>query len=132
MYRSKPKPNLRPNPRLSDRGREILDPQSEVAPVGLRPLTDFERIQRLAAFGQRMNNFLPDDEFEDEDDFHDHLDDLPPEGLTPYEISELRQNLIRKVTEKKKPSSATPEPKLQNSEPVAPQIAKGKPSTDGD
>lgn len=106
-YRVKPRPKLRSNPRLSDRGREVLDPTSEVAPIGLRPMTDFERLQRLVSHGQRMSNFLPDDDFSDEDDFHENLEDLPPEGLTPYEIVEMRQKPIRKPVQK---SSAAPAP----------------------
>lgn len=123
IYRSKPVPKSRINPRINSRGREVLDPVSSVAPIGFRPLTDFERLQRLTLHGMRVDRFLPDDEFTDEEDFHDHLDDVPDEGLTPYEIAEIKpkasNNLVQKVLRKAAPPPPPAEEGASGDAPLA-------------
>jgi len=64
--------------------------------VGLRPLSKEEQISRYSGHGIVDFNLVPDDKFfrmfpehacRSDDDFLDHLDDLPEEGLSPFELA---------------------------------------------
>lgn len=79
--------------------------------IGIRPLTLEEQVARFSsgildfrliaderytdALLQKVG--LTPDRFIDDDDWHDYLDDVPEEGLTPYEIEAL--NNLRSYAE---------------------------------
>lgn len=111
-FQSKPFPKLRPaNPRLSEDGStEILDSVSETISREFQPPTLSAQINKLNRLGQIARYGAPlftDDTFTDDDDFHDDYDDIPFEGLSPYEVAGMGLKPEKKPTEKKKPSSAT-------------------------
>lgn len=113
------------HPRLTPDGKLINDelPLAEDL-IGMRPLTIEEQVMRFTEHGVMDFNLVPDEEMlarfpdhftVDRDDWGDHLDDLPDEGLSPYEIHALdnandyyaRLNMTREAYEA---SLATPLP----------------------
>lgn len=80
-----------PSPRLTPEGDMIVDPMPLADDlIGLRPMSLEEQIARFDGTGLADNSLVPDEQFLSEDDFHDYLDDLPEEGLSPYEIAGRR------------------------------------------
>lgn len=128
-YRKRPVGKLRVNPRLDANGSEVLDPQSAVAPIGFRPMTEFERLQRMVAHGQSLDRFLPDDDLSD-DDFGEHLDDIPPEGYSPYEVIEMDKGVTKKrsksVSPVPAPTPAAPPPSPAPTPSPAPSQGNGE------
>ena len=85
QYFSKPfVKRTRKNPLLDTRGHEVLDPVPLTVPLRL---TSTERLQRIEAVSSRLSY----DNFLDDDDFHEHLDDIPDQGLSPYEIDGFKK-----------------------------------------
>lgn len=84
------------HPRLTPDGALINDdlPLAEDL-IGMRPLTIEEQVARFTDHGVMDFNLVPDEQLlarfpnhfaTDDDDWGDHLDDLPDEGYSPYEI----------------------------------------------
>lgn len=86
IYRKKPVVNCRNIPTLNADGSENLDTKPLV--TGLRPLTMIERINALTRLGPSALVYGVFDDSDDEDDFQDHLDDVPVEGMSMHEIRE--------------------------------------------
>lgn len=108
------------HPRLGPDGRVSVDEMPiAVDLIGLRPLTMEEQIARFD-HGVTDYRLIPDENFLSEDDFHDYLDDLPPDGLSPYEIAGFenqafayeigREHAQPKAPEASPPPSGTPLP----------------------
>ena len=68
--------------RLTAMGDEI--PQGKPLTVPYRLPSMEQRVHNLERLGIARANAVYDT-YSDDDDFHDHLDDLPSEGLSPYE-----------------------------------------------
>ena len=85
----------KPHPRLTADGSLKMDPMPlAIDLIGLRPLTIEEQVARFTRADITDFNLIPDENFLDEEDFHDYLDDLPEEGLSPYELAGF-QNISR-------------------------------------
>lgn len=83
------------HPRLTDDGKLRVSPTPLATDlIGLRPMSKEEQIARYTGHGIIDFNLIPDENFLSEDDFHDYLDDVPEEGLSPYELLGL-QNIER-------------------------------------
>lgn len=83
------------HPRLTSDGSLVMDPMPlAIDLVGLRPLSIEEQVARFTRADLTDFNLIPDENFLDEEDFHDYLDDLPEEGLSPYELAGF-QNITR-------------------------------------
>lgn len=86
-YARRPIPKQRANPHL-DGSKEIID-QTPVA-VGLhafRPPTLQEQIERLTYLGAQARYDAEAEGIDYEwDDFREHEEITPPEGITPYEV----------------------------------------------
>lgn len=94
---------------LNEDGQEIGDPTPNTIPVRLPTME--QRVARFELAGQIRQDYY-DDLLED--DFQDEFDDIPPEGLSPYEESTSydRHNDRKKPTppkSSKKPQD-TPSP----------------------
>lgn len=128
-HRRKPAPKVRLFPRLNDKGEEVLSEHNLVRESVFRPPTLQEQIRRLESAGKIARGFLPDDDYAD-DDFGDDFDDLPEEGLSPYEMSEFEalQKRVRELTEKGNPKQATPPAKPSVPPPAEPGSSGGEPS----
>lgn len=105
VYRKKPAMKVRKIPTLNPDGSEILDPTPlAVEMIGVRPLTMQELYEKFTQHGDVAHNLVYDD-FLDDDDFMEELDDLPENGLSPYEvenpdlISIAKPGAIRKIRE---------------------------------
>lgn len=110
-YAHKPSPKLRDltKHRLSEDGSmEVLDDTRMVLDLGLRPPTLQEQIARLEAVGKLARGFYDEDRAED--DFGENEEDLPPEGLTQYEIDEVNRGRPKKPAKKPDDKPATPPP----------------------
>lgn len=111
-YQKKPAPKLRENPRIDANGHEVLDPTNHILSAAFRPPTLQEQISRLEKAGKIARGFLPDDDY-DEDDFGDDFDDLPDEGITPFEVAALPKSerpQKKAVQKQKTPAATTPAP----------------------
>ncbi len=123
-YRTKPAPKLHTNDRLDDRGREKLDDESVVGVCEFRPATLQEQIARLNQAGEIYRGEIHEQDLED-DDFAEDFDDIPGEGLTPYELDALPKP-PKKSKKKSTPDapktgeSATPKEGVANEKSAAP------------
>lgn len=83
--------------RLTETGNLKVDPMPVATDlIGLRPMTKEEQIARYTGHGIVDWSLVPDEKFLSEEDFHDYLDDLPEDGLSPYEIAGMENihNLV--------------------------------------
>lgn len=129
MYRKKPEPKPRFNPRLDERGNEILDDTNHIEQLEFRPPTLHEQISRLENAGRIFRSYI----LEDDDDFGEEFDEVPDEGYTPYELDAMGQDeptlvkRIQKRLQKKKDDPATP----PAATPPSPSPMNAGPSGDG-
>lgn len=105
--------------------------------IGVRPLSLEEQVKRFGGHGVVDWRLVPDEKFLSEDDFHDYLDDLPEEGLSPYEIAGFRNqehlyNAGKTHVQPDKGDSATTLPEGDAKRPQKAGVAAPDPSgTDG-
>lgn len=132
------------HPRLTEDGRLKVDPMPLATDlIGLRPMTKEEQIARYTGHGVVDWSLVPDTNFLSEEDFHDYLDDLPEEGLSPYEVAGMK-NIYHAIKtgrdfidpqegeEVDEDPAATPLPEPVAKRPQKAGVAKGDPSGEPD
>lgn len=101
--------------------------------IGVRPLSLQEQVERFGGHGVVDWRLVPDEKFLSEDDFHDYLDDLPEEGLSPYELAGFRNqealyNLGKTHVQPEEADDATPLPEGAAKRPHEAGVAAPDPS----
>lgn len=78
-------------PRLTERGKEVISNVPLATDLlGLRPLSMEEQIARFSGHGIVDWSLVPDIDEDDWQDIMDDVDEFEPEGITPHELTALR------------------------------------------
>lgn len=115
-YVTRPTPKVRQSVRLTARGHELLDNTPLFDPIQFRPPTLAEQIKRLNDAGKIARGLMPDDDYAD-DDYGEHDENVPGEGMSPYELNDIVQRVYAET--RKTPKKAEKKP-VQTPEPASP------------
>lgn len=80
-----------PGVRLNHQGQEVLDSKPHTLVIdAFRPPSLEQQVRELTRLGISARDLARSaqfDQFADDDDYHDHLDDVPMEGLSRHEVA---------------------------------------------